>query len=342
MRISVVICTYNGERFIEEQLNSILRQTRSVDEIILMDDGSSDSTVDLAERILGSQKIPYQIIANSSNLGVSANFEKGIAKADGDIVLTADQDDVWKANKVQHFEKFFEKNSNCVLAFTDGYVTDSDLNVTRNSIWEAAGFTEKKKKLFQEKEYYRVLFSDNVITGAAMGVRRSFALKCIPAPKGTLHDYWYALNAPLFGDICFIEEKCILYRQHKNNVMGVPEKGLAGKIQRWIRSIAILENDRKIRAVRAETLEQSMKQMQEGTFPDKDSSRRADYMRQVQAWSKFCSWRGTLSEKNMFLAAGQIVVHAMKREYRRYADKTGVVFQDIFSCFFRYKGGSKG
>lgn len=340
MNISVVICTYNGEDYIGEQLKSILDQSRRVDEIILLDDASSDGTVDLAEKILKDQDIPYQIIINSRNLGVSANFEKGIALASGEVVLTADQDDVWLENKVRMFEELFEKTPACMLAFSDGFVTNGNLEVIRDSIWEAAGFSKEKKELFQNKRYYSVLFSDNVVTGAAMGLRRQFALKCVPAPKGTLHDYWYALCAPFFGDICFLEDKCILYRQHNKNVMGIPKKSFVGKVKRWMQCISVLEKDWEIRAVRASALKQFVMHQQEDTYIiGKTDSDKADYKRQIIKWSEFCDWRRKNSDISRILAVFHIIGHALKGEYRQYVDKTGIVFQDVICCLLRFKGG---
>jgi len=201
-------------------------------EILLLDDGSKDQTVELARCLLEKSGIRWQIIQNQKNVGVARNFEQGIRKSQGDIVLTSDQDDVWTADKAEHFEKIFLENPNCVLAFSDAKVTDSNLQVLRESLWDASGFGQKQQQLFREQKYFSVLFSDNVVTGAAMGIRKRFAEMCIPAPAGTLHDYWFALCAPAYGSILAIAEKDLMYRQHGKNVVGIPGKGWTGKLKR--------------------------------------------------------------------------------------------------------------
>lgn len=333
MEISVVICTFNGENYIADQLTSILHQTRSVDEIIVMDDGSSDHTVEQAKKVLESGGIPYRIVCNHTNLGVALNFEKGIRLADGDIVLTSDQDDIWMENKVQMFEQTFENSSDCVLAFSDGKVTDSNLDVTRESIWEASGFTEKKQSIFESGNYYDILFSDNVVTGAAMGVRKDFAKKCPSAPEGTLHDYWYALCAPFFGEMLLIKESCILYRQHGKNVMGVPNSSFSGKVKRWFAAARLMEKDRIFRADRAKALANFTRQLQdEHSLCEDRPEEHFDYEKQVCKWKEFCSWRETLTDSHGISAIFQILKHAINGEYKKYADKTGIVFQDMLAC----------
>lgn len=321
MKISVVVCTCNGELYIKEQLESILCQTRRVDEIILLDDCSKDHTVEKAEEILHRGGIAYQIVRNPQNLGVAANFEKGIRMASGDVILTADQDDVWMENKAELFEQLFEEKENCVLAFSDGRLTDAGLHVIRDSIWEAAQFTKLRQQKFRDRKYYEVLFSDNVITGAAMGIRKSFALSCVPAPKGTLHDYWYALCAPLWGEIELLDAPCILYRQHGRNVMGMPGRGLRGKIKRYLGTIKVLSADRENRWIRAKAL-----------LEYADGIQNADrYKAQLAGWLKFSGWRHELGERRLGGIVG-ILRHALRGEYRKYTDKPGIVLQDIISC----------
>ena len=110
-KVSVAICTYCGERYITEQLHSILRQTRPVQEIVLCDDRSADRTAALAEEALRESGIPYRILINEENLGVTRNFEKSISACTGDLILTADQDDVWAPDKV---ERLLEYDGICV------------------------------------------------------------------------------------------------------------------------------------------------------------------------------------------------------------------------------------
>jgi len=334
LKISVVICTFQGELYIQEQLESILRQTRPVDEILLLDDGSKDQTVELARCLLEKSGIRWQIIQNQKNVGVARNFEQGIRKSQGDIVLTSDQDDVWTADKAEHFEKIFLENPNCVLAFSDAKVTDSNLQVLRESLWDASGFGQKQQQLFREQKYFSVLFSDNVVTGAAMGIRKRFAEMCIPAPAGTLHDYWFALCAPAYGSILAIAEKDLMYRQHGKNVVGIPGKGWTGKLKRWVHTVEIMQKDRTNRRIRAQMLYDYLNilRTEKGDI-EITKAQLAVLIEDAKKWMDFSSWRDSLNEKSRINGISQILFHALQGDYRRYVKKPGIVMQEIASCF---------
>ena len=199
MKVSVAICSYNGKKFIKEQLESIIDQTRKVDEIILGDDNSSDYTVMLAEEVLKTSGINYKIIRNEKNIGVTKNFSNIMQFCTGDIVFTADQDDVWCINKVELVLDYFEQNPECVLVFSNGIVTDENLN-PMGDLWESVNFTNNKRRMFKTEKYFDVLFSNNVVTGAAMAVRQCLINEILPLSTdiNILHDYWFALNAPLY------------------------------------------------------------------------------------------------------------------------------------------------
>ncbi len=340
MKISVVICTFQGALYIEEQLESILCQSRPVDEILLLDDGSKDETVELATRLLEKSGIRWQIVRNQENVGVARNFEHGIHMAQGDIVLTSDQDDVWTADKAEHFERVFLENPNCVLAFSDAKVTDVNLQVLRESLWEASGFGEKQQQLFQEQRYYSVLFSDNVVTGAAMGIRKRFAEACIPGPEGTLHDYWYALCAPAYGTILPIAEKDLMYRQHGKNVVGIPGKGWAGKLKRWMHTVKIMQTDRTKRRIRAQRLYDYLNILRTEKGPvEINRAQLPELIEEAKKWVDFSGWRDSLNEKSRINGIGQILFHVLQGDYRKYVNKSGIVMQEIAGCFlYRNKG----
>lgn len=332
MTISVVLCTYNGEAYMEEQLSSILKQSRPVDEIIVLDDGSKDDTIEIAERILSKSGTVYRIVRNEENLGAARNFEKGIRLAKGEIVLTSDQDDVWFEQKTADFEAVFREKSDCVLAFSDACVADAALNVIQKSLWLASGFTASKQKQMEQGQYYEVLFSDNVVTGAAMAVRREFACSCAPAPEGTLHDYWFALCAPMYGKIVMIKKPELWYRQHGANVMGAPAKGIWKKMQRWMHTVEILTDDREKRAGRAEALK---KMYDEASGSEKLNGYRA----QVDEWCKFSVGRNLLRDRGTAAGMRTIFRYCRQGRYRKYVDKKGIVLQELLSLFVNRRKG---
>lgn len=322
MKISVVLCTYNGEKYINEQLNSILQQTYPVDEILVLDDGSTDGTMDIVKYMLAESNIKSKIIQNKVNLGAAGNFMKGIKLAQGDWILTSDQDDVWLKHKVEDFVKMFETQLDCVLAFSDAAVTDQNLIVQQESLWAVSGFTVQKQDFMEKGQYYKVLFSDNIVTGAAMAVKREFALACPPIPEGTLHDYWFALCAPQYGEIAMLKKSELYYRQHGANVVGAPEKRLIKKIQRWLYTITIIQADREMRFKRADGL---------NTFLIQSELGKAASMQEVREWRAFCEWRCSLNNKGFIEGLSQILRCYKQGNYQKYVDKKGIVVQDILS-----------
>jgi glycosyltransferase involved in cell wall biosynthesis len=105
IKISVALCTYNGEKYIKEQIISILKQSKRVDEIIISDDNSSDTTLKIVNDLLSDCDIAHKICTHETNIGVTRNFMECISKCSGDIIFTCDQDDVWKKNKVEKMIK---------------------------------------------------------------------------------------------------------------------------------------------------------------------------------------------------------------------------------------------
>mgnify|MGYP002597725427 FL=1 len=128
-KISVCIATYNGEKYIKEQINSILPQLKNCDEIIISDDHSSDKTLDVIFQINDSR---IQVYLNDKEKGYTSNFENALSKATGSIIFLADQDDIWKSNKVEVLQKSLEDSD---LVVSDAEVVNGDLDVISPSFF---------------------------------------------------------------------------------------------------------------------------------------------------------------------------------------------------------------
>lgn len=325
MKVSVAICSYNGEKFIEEQLESIIDQTRKVDEIILGDDNSSDHTVLLAEEVLKMSGINYKIIKNEKNLGVTKNFSNIMQFCTGDIVFTADQDDVWRINKVELVLDYFKQNPECVLVFSNGIVTDENLNPI-GDLWESVNFTNDKRRMFKTEKYFDVLFSNNVVTGAAMAVRQCLINEILPLSTdiNILHDYWFALNAPLYGKIGMIDSPLFYYRQHGENVVGVQNNLIIHKIQRWIKAVRNMQGDSMTRIQWSK-----MFYLHAETIASKTDKNR------IKAWIEFNIWRDGLKSKNLCKCVLSILYKKIIGDYSRFYNLKFAALQDIFACIFR-------
>lgn len=221
MKISVAICTFNGEKFLSEQIDSILQQTLEVDEIIICDDKSTDQT----HQIILEYQIQYpnlfKIHINNENLKSVKNFEKAISLCTGDIIFLSDQDDVWLNDKVKIIADFFNNNINVSAVATNGYGIDEEGNALDiYSLWDIPLFFKEKNI---EINYFRITsISGNISTGASMAFRKALIKDIIPFPEisGLHHDEWIALNAASKNYFSFLPDKLFKYRVHSNQQVG--------------------------------------------------------------------------------------------------------------------------
>lgn len=218
IKVSVAVCTYNCEKYIGEQLYSILGQKCPVDEIVLGDDGSKDRTLEIAKDILEKSQVSYKILQNTPNLGYRKNFERTIASTTGEIIFLSDQDDVWKKDKVDVMLKYFLENPKCLMAFSDADVVDADLNRQKVSLWDAVSL----KKDYQNFPEWKLLFlKGGYVTGAASAIRRELFEQTRPFSEICVHDAWLAMAAALQDGLVAVPEKLLMYRQHGSNQIGV-------------------------------------------------------------------------------------------------------------------------
>lgn len=227
MSSSIAMCTYNGERYIREQLESILTQTIPPTEIIICDDCSKDKTIEIARNILKEWDGKWKIICNKKNLGYKMNFQKAISLCSGEIIFLSDQDDIWVSNKIEIMLQCFN-NPDTILAFHDAELVDQDANLLYPSFWETMPFDVNR---FLNKNYSEVLVR-NVMQGAACCFRKSLFKLAFPFPELAIHDEWLFLNGLLNGKVVPVKKSLIKYRQARNAIGGLPDTTLH-KIYKW-------------------------------------------------------------------------------------------------------------
>lgn len=217
--ISVAMCTYNGSRYVGEQLQSIASQTLLPCELVVCDDRSTDDTVCLLTAFASKAPFPVRLFLNDDRLGPAKNFEKAIQLCEGAIIALADQDDVWRPNKLAKFAEVLSQQPENVYAFSDAEMVDGDGASLGYKLWDTIGF-RKELGHFAGPGQLRILLRRNVITGAAMAFRSSFRETILPIPTGWMHDYWIvSLGSALFGGIP-IPEILIDYRRHASQAVG--------------------------------------------------------------------------------------------------------------------------
>lgn len=248
MKISVALCTYNGEKFISEQLQSIINQTVSVDEIIICDDNSTDKTASICEEILSKSGIDYKIVVNEASLGVANNFLKALKMTTGDYVFTCDQDDVWHKNKVEIFIKEAKK-SNRLIYFSNGLLVDSNNHSLNKTLWDSINLN------FSEIEGcdspLKTILKRPIVTGAAMCVSKKLIDKVDSIPENWLHDEWFSIIASVEKSIIPIDEITFNYRQHGNNVVGATKKSFKEGLSSWFNGFNTISEFRKYKKNRA-------------------------------------------------------------------------------------------
>jgi glycosyltransferase involved in cell wall biosynthesis len=225
-KISVAMCTCNGEKYLNEQLHSILNQSYKPDELIICDDCSTDNTI----RIIKSYSAEYpgsiSVHLNEKNLGAIKNFEKAISLTTGDFIFLSDQDDIWYPDKIKKIIPLLNK-SNILLIFSNGDLIDEKGTEIGSTLWEKWNFTEDIRENWRNNKlaFHDLLRIHNKVTGATVAFKKKLKKYIIPVnvPHNYWHDQWFALHAAALNGLSFTEEPLIKYRIHTNQQIGLPE-----------------------------------------------------------------------------------------------------------------------
>ncbi|MDR6941182.1 glycosyltransferase involved in cell wall biosynthesis [Mucilaginibacter pocheonensis] len=196
------MATYNGEKYIKQQIESILAQLSDDDEVIISDDSSTDNTIGIIKSFNDKR---LKVFVNTHAKGPVGNFATALANASFDFIFLADQDDLWLEGKVKRHMELMQQFelvvSDAIVVTEDGTILFESFFKARNS---GKGFFKNLKK--------------NSYLGCCMSFRRSLLNKAFPFPKKLyMHDWWLGLVAEIEGNICFCEEKFLHYIRHTNN-----------------------------------------------------------------------------------------------------------------------------
>ncbi len=145
LSLSIALASYNGESYIREQLDSIARQTRLPDELIIPDDASADSTEDIVFGFAQNAPFPVRFQRNNVRFGSTRNFESAIRACNGDIIFLCDQDDAWYPNKITVIEERFNNATSTGAIFTEADVVDQDLYALAQRLWSTSRFSPKEQ-----------------------------------------------------------------------------------------------------------------------------------------------------------------------------------------------------
>lgn len=231
----VVLCTYNGARFLRAQLDSIARQTRPVDCVHAFDDGSDDDTLEMLHD--AAARLPMKIVRNPTRLGATGNYAAALAAVrdafarrrtgggDSPLILLCDQDDIWHPHKVQVLADALALQPAALLAASDACVLDVSRRAGEMPL--AARLGVPAGGYATSADWLTALLRRNRLVGATFALRLALLDQAFPVPPGFWHDEWLALLAVAQDALCWLPEPLIDYRLHDANAAGLRQIGVA-------------------------------------------------------------------------------------------------------------------
>lgn len=205
-KITIALATYNGEKFLEEQLESLLMQSRHPDELVISDDCSSDCTMSIIKKFANKAPFAVRLLINEKNLGYAQNFSNALSHCTGDIVFISDQDDVWHPEKISRMLAYFDSEPSVQLLIHDLDYCKQDLSsIGQTKIERMSGVFDLQRKY---------------VVGMATAIRAPFLKLCLPIPDkhGLAHDTWLHQCADAICGKKIIRDVLAKYRRHSSNV----------------------------------------------------------------------------------------------------------------------------
>lgn len=207
--VSVVLATYNGERFLRTQLDSIVQQTYPNLEVVVVDDRSTDTTVAILNEY--AARYPYlRVIVNETNLGYIGNFEKGMLLASGELIALSDQDDIWHLHKLR---TLVDAMGDADVVYGDSrLIDDQDGPIGTNF----SGIRQ-----LQNFDSCLSFVIGNTVSGHGMLIRKELVHRSMPFPRTVPHDHWLCFVATFRQPVRYVPQVLVDYRQHASNVFGI-------------------------------------------------------------------------------------------------------------------------
>lgn len=216
------MCTFNGERFLQEQLASFHAQTHPPAELVVCDDSSEDGTLEQLRSFAESAAFPVRVVQNTRKLGYSRNFAQAIGVCTGDVIALSDQDDRWYPQKLQRFEHMFAVNPTAGGIFSDGDLMNMESQPLPGTLWKSFDFKQADRERIASGDGIRVLLRRNVVTGMAFAFRREWRETLRVMPAHWPHDFWMALMLAEHNALRACPERLVAYRVHGNQQIGIP------------------------------------------------------------------------------------------------------------------------
>ena len=320
MKISVACCTYNGSAFLSDQLESLLGQSMRPDEIVIVDDASTDDTARIAEHFSRGAPAGVAVVfeRNPSNCGVIENFQKAISLTSGGVTFLCDQDDVWHAAKIETMVRAFDTRADLTLLYSDARLIGAQGGALSGSLFDALEVTARERRLIRDGSAFSALLARNLVTGATVALRRSVFDAARPFPREWVHDEWLAIIAAALGSVDYVDAQLIDYRQHDRNQIGMRRLKLSEKFPKLLRP---RENRYRHMQRRVEILLDKLIALAPAVRPE--------YVEQVREKLRHVRVRAALP-KNRAVRIVPILCEISTGRYARYSVGLRSIAQDFF------------
>lgn len=228
LRTSIALAAYQGERFLSQQLESFVTQSRLPDELCISDDRSTDRTIELVRAFATTAPFPVRLFVNSNGRGANANFENAVSQCAGDVILFSDQDDVWLPAHVEALLAPMEENPAIFAVASDSQFVDERLNLIGSTYGQSDRFPSwlRDATMRTPRNQFELVLRHNMHYGHGMAFRRSLLPLVIPFTETFGYDEWVLLLAAATGFITYASEPLTLQRQHQNQTAGSRNKDL--------------------------------------------------------------------------------------------------------------------
>ncbi len=323
-RISVAMCTYNGARFLPQQLESIAAQTRLPDELVVCDDGSADESAEIARNFAKNAPFPVRLEINEENLGSTKNFEKAIGLCRGEILAPADQDDLWRPEKLAVLETALNGHAEAGYVFSDAELIDECGAPTGRALWGSIRFRGAVLDRFSEGAQVAPLLRRNAVTGATMAFRSDLKSILLPMSPHFVHDYWIALLASCLGWLGVpIPEWLVQYRQHNGQQIGAMRSSILEKV-RWARQVGQIQYSNRTQGY-LDLRERLLLAVKNGwTCP-------ANHMGLLEEKIVHCCKRAAVHSSRGPAKVSEVVSEVLTGRYERFSNSWVSVVEDL--CF---------
>lgn len=238
--VSVALCTYQGEKYLQAQLDSFAAQSYLPDEVVVCDDSSTDGTLGILERFRSRAPFSVRLYVNDKRLGPAKNFERAIERCEGELIFLSDQDDVWYPEKLSIMAPILVARPQVGAVFCDADVVDERLLPLGYSLWEFYRFPGPLQRKVVRGESLDVLLKHNVIAGMTMGFEARFRDLVLPIPAECFHDVWIPLLIAAVADVTMVPRRLSKYRQHE------AQTTVGGAMKKGLREIAAVKRKRTV------------------------------------------------------------------------------------------------